>query len=162
MPVCCYCFCQCRLAVSLLFIMLMLCHNRRFTDHRVSGIPANDPFPLRVDSVSPTPFSRLPHTALNCYYWSLSSSLTAFMSHVILNEWLYLFSFSFLSAFFNIQRNGVLTTLFSFYMAGDTSHVKTEQCCRLGASSPFWLSCFTIGWDLKWCILEGKYSVTLV
>ena len=26
----------------------------------------------------------------------------------------------------------------------------------------FLLSCFTIGWDSKWCVLEGEYSVTLV
>ena len=54
--------------------MQMFYHNRRFTDHGVSGIPVLDPS-LRFDPVSPTHFSPLSHTVLycycSCYYWSL-------------------------------------------------------------------------------------------
>ena len=60
-------------------IMWMLCHDRMFTDCHVSGIPALDR-PLWDDPLSPTPFSQLPHTALNiviidCFYIVLFCAL---------------------------------------------------------------------------------------
>ena len=62
-------------------------------------------------------------------YSLLSSRLTALMSHVILNEWLYpvIVRFS-----FNIHRSYVLTALFGCCMAG-----ATWNCCHLGTSSVY-------------------------
>ena len=57
-------------------------------------------------------------------YSPLSSRFTALMLHVILNEWLYLFT----ALSFHIHRSGVLTALFGCCMAGAAC-----SCCRLGA-----------------------------
>ena len=61
-------------------------------------------------------------------YSPLSSRLIAFMSHVILNEWLC----PFIARIINIHGSGVLVALFSCCMAG-----ATWNCCRLSAVSVY-------------------------
>ena len=60
------------------------------------------------------------------------------MSHVILNEWLYLF----IARIINIHGSSVLITLFSSCMAGGT-----WNCCCLGTSSVHTIqSCTNLQW----------------
>ena len=134
-------------------LMQMLCHDRRYADHRFPGIPAVDRpslDPLDRPSTGWPSWPSLyrltlcpPHPSLGCHtlhltlllltafiqrYSLLSSRLAALMSHVILNEWQYLFY----SPFFNIHLSGVLKALFGCSMAD-----ATWNCCCLVASSVY-------------------------
>ena len=132
-------------------IMQMLCHNKRFQDHRVSGIPA---FDQHFVSWNFTHHSLLPNIThctwdnnnnnnnIDCFHIALFSALEqTHCAHVASgSEWVTGVS-SFikkkkkkkkLSEFFTIHRSGVLTASFGFCMAD-----ATYSCCRLGTSSMY-------------------------
>ena len=79
---------------------------------------------LRVDPLTPTPFSRRSHIPLYYYYWSLLYS-AIYCAHFTL-MWFWTVTASFLIAsfilslyiarIFNIQRNGVLTPFFIWFL----------------------------------------------
>ena len=108
--------------------MWMLCHDRKFADHCVSGVLALD---------LPSPGNHTMHVALLLL---IAVTLIALFSsleqdrcvHVACgSEWMTVSSF-FHSPLSNIHLSGVLTALFGCCVVG-----ATWNCCCLGASSAY-------------------------